>query len=55
MKNMFKNESFSEKLTDMFTNIALNSSAKCYNLYWQQPKAPKCLIEREIKNLNNEK
>lgn len=55
MKNTFKNESFSEKLKDMFTNTALNSSAKCADYLWQQPKAPKCLIDREIKDLNNEK
>lgn len=53
MKNMFKNESISEKLSAMFTNKALNSSSNCEELLWQQAKAPKCLIERELKNSNN--
>ena len=51
MKSTFKNESFSKKLSTMFTNKALKSSSTCEDLYWQQAKAPKCLIEREIKNL----
>ncbi len=52
MKNMFKNESFSKKLSTMFTNKALKSSSTCEDLYWQQAKTPKCLIDRELKKSN---
>ncbi len=55
MRNLLKNTQISNKLFSLFTNTAVNSSSKCSDFIWQQAKAPKCLVEREIKDIKNQK
>lgn len=55
MKNLFKNNQISSKLFSLFTNTAVNSSSACNEFIWQQAKAPKCLLEKEIKEIHNQK
>jgi hypothetical protein len=54
MKNLFKNNQISNKLFSLFTNTAVNSSSKCTDYIWQQAKAPKCLLEKEIKDIRTQ-
>lgn len=49
MKSSFKNQQISKKLFSIFTNIAIHSTSQCIDLFWQQPKIPKCILEKEIK------
>lgn len=54
MKKLFKNNQFSDKLFSLFTNTAVNSSSKCTDLIWEQAKAPKCLLEKEIEEIKTQ-
>ena len=51
MKNLFKSNQISNKLFSLFTNTAVNSSSKCPEFIWEQAKAPKCLLEKEIQDI----
>jgi len=48
MKSLPKSNQLSNKLFSLFTNKAVNSSSKCEELFWQQAKTPKCLLEKEL-------
>lgn len=48
MKNLSKKSSFAENVYALFTNTAINSSSLCPFAIFQEPKAPDCLIKREI-------
>ena len=52
MRNTSEKKQISNKLFSLFTTAAINSSSTCNNFIWQQAKAPKCLLEREVKDSN---
>lgn len=53
MKEFHKQLSLSNLLFLSLTSVAKNSASICPHHLWQEPKVPKCLLDKEIEKAKN--